>query len=169
MTHSAEINRRVQTLQPKFRWRIIVVFIPVIGLLSYIGVRKGGVYKACYGGLAGLAGIALVVQYRREHRLIQNHLSAVGAVTDYRIPFRGRSKILNFLLSQFSPDVPIAKYSFTAFDQKTYTGQTGWGTRGLYNGAPIVILYNPENPAANHPLRGFVFFRCQVSYFPSQK
>jgi hypothetical protein len=54
--------------------------------------------------------------------------------------------------------VPIIKYEFVAFDQKMYHGETGWGARGLQKSSQIKILYNPENPARNHPLGGFVFY-----------
>lgn len=101
---------------------------------------------------------ALIVQYRRKSAVVHNRLSAVGVMTDYRIPLRSKSRVHNFIVSKFSPDVPRMKYSFVAFDQRTYTGETGWGALGLYKGAPITVLYNPENPARNQPLRSFVFY-----------
>ena len=58
----------------------------------------------------------------------------------------------------FGKGVPIIKYEFIAFDQKTYQGETGWGATGLEKGSQITILYNPENPRKSHPLGGFVFY-----------
>jgi hypothetical protein len=155
---SSDANIRLQTLKPKFHLRAAGVFILAIVVLGYVGYRRHGVYRAYFGGLGVLAGVALVVQYRRERTIVHNRLSAVGVVTDYRIPLRSRSRIANFFVSKFSPEVPLIKYSFVAFDQMTYTGETGWGTFGLYKGAQITVLYNPENPARNHPLTSLVFY-----------
>jgi len=110
------------------------------------------------GGFAVLGAAAMIVQYRRERAVAHNRLSAAGVVTDYRIPLRTKSQVLNFIGSKFSPDVPRMKYAFVAFDQKTYTGETGWNAYGLFKGAQITVVYNPENPATNHPLRSFVFY-----------
>ncbi|HEY6945144.1 MAG TPA: hypothetical protein VI431_08385 [Candidatus Acidoferrum sp.] len=149
---------RLQTLQPKFHLRIAAVFILAIIILGFFSFTKHGVYRAYYGGLSGLTALALIVQYSRERAIVHNRLSAAGVVTDYRIPLRSGPRIVRFLVSKFSPEVPRIKYSFVAFDQKTYTGETGWGARGLYKGAQLIILYNPGNPAANHPLGSFIFY-----------
>jgi hypothetical protein len=156
--HSSNAGMRLQTLQPKFHLRFAAVFIVAIIILGFFSFTKHGVYRAYYGGIAGLAAAALTVQYGRERAIVHNRLSAVGIVTDYRLPLRSRSRVLNFIVSRFSPDVPRIKYSFVAFDQKTYTGETGWGAFGLYKGAQITVLYNPENAAANHPLTSFIFY-----------
>lgn len=150
---------RLQTLRPKFHLRVAGLFILCIAFLvirsSY---TKDVVYRAFYGGLAALAAVSLIVQHRRESRIVHNRLSAVGVVTEYRIPLRGKSRFLNFIVSRFSREVPLIKYSFVAFDQKTYQGETGWGAAGLYKGAQVTILYKPENPAMNHPLTSFIFY-----------
>ncbi|MFI5057256.1 MAG: hypothetical protein ACHQLQ_03655 [Candidatus Acidiferrales bacterium] len=147
-----------QLLRPKFHLRIAGVFILAIVILGYVGFTRHGVYRAYFGGLAVLAAAALIVQYRRERAVVHNRLSAVGVVTDYRIPLRSGPRIFRILASKFSPEIPLIKYSFVAFDQKSYTGETGWGTSGLYKGAQITVLYNPENPARNHPLTSLVFY-----------
>lgn len=156
--HSSDASIRLQTLRPKFHLRIAAVFILAIVFFGYLSFTKHGVYSAYFAGLAGLGAVALIVQYRRERAIVHNRLSAVGVVTDYRIPLRSNSRIVRFLVSKFSPEVPLIKYSFVAFDQKTYTGETGWGAFGLYKGAQITVLYNPENPSANHPLTSFIFY-----------
>ena len=156
--HSSDASMRLQTLKPQFHLRRAGIFILAIVVLGYIGYRRGGVYLAYLGGVAVLGAAALIVQYRREHAVVHNRLSAVGVVTDYRIPGRTKSRIVNFFLSKFSPDVPLIKYSFVAFDQKTYTGETGWGAYGLYKGAQITVLYNAGNPARNHPLTSFLYY-----------
>jgi hypothetical protein len=155
---SDDASIRLQTLKPKFRLRVAGIFIVAIVGLGYFGFTRHGVYIAYYGGLAVLGALALIVQYRRERAIVHNRLSAVGVVTDYRIPLRSSPRIVRFLASKFSAEVPLIKYSFVAFDQKTYTGETGWGAYGLYKGAQITVLYNPENAARNHPLRGFIFY-----------
>ena len=158
MSHSSDASMRLQTLQPKFHLRFAAVFILAIVFLGFLGFTKHGVYRAYFGGLACLAAAALIVQYRRERAIVHNRLSAVGVVTDYRIPLRSGPRIVRFLASKFSPEVPIIKYSFVAFDQKTYKGETGWGALGLYEGAQVTILYKPENPTVNHPLTSFTFY-----------
>lgn len=156
--HSSDDSLQLQTLKPKFHLRRAGVFIVAIVVLGYIGYRKHDVSRLSCDVVAVLGAGAMIVQYRRERAVVHNRLSARGVVTDYRIPGRTKSRIINFFVSKFSPEVPIMKYSFVAFDQKTYTGETGWGAYGLNKGAPITVLYNPENPAKNHPLRSFVFY-----------
>ena len=157
-SRSSDAGMPLQTLQPKFHLRIAAIFILAIVFLGVLSFTRHGVYRAYYGGLSGLAAVALIVQYSRERAIVFNRLSAVGVVTDYRIPLKNNSRFLNFIVSKFSPDIPRIKYSFVAFDQKTYTGETGWRAHGLYKGAQLTILYNPGNPAANHPLTSFIFY-----------
>jgi hypothetical protein len=149
---------RLQTLQPKFHLRIAAVVILALVFLGFLSFTKHGVFRAYYGGFACLAAVGLIVQYCRERTIVHNRLSAVGVVTEYRMPLRSGSRIIRFLAPKFSPEVPLIKYSFVAFDQKAYTGETGWGSHGLFKGAQITVLYNPENPAANHPLTSFIFY-----------
>lgn len=158
MGQSSDASMRLQTLQPKFHLRFAAVFIVAIVFLGFLSFTKHRVFRAYYGGIACLAAVALIVQYCRERTIVHNRLSAVGVVTEYRIPLRSRSRILKFIVARFSPEVPLIKYSFVAFDQKTYKGETGWGALGLYKGAQVTILYKPENPAVNHPLTGLIFY-----------
>jgi len=158
MGHSSDASMRLQTLQPKFHLRIAAVFILAIAFLGFLSFTKHGFYRAYYGDFACLAAVALIVQYCRERRIVHNRLSAVGVVTEYRIPLRSKSRVLNFIVSRFSPAIPLINYSFVAFDQKTYKGETGWGALGLYKGAQVTILYKPDDPAVNHPLGGFTFY-----------
>jgi hypothetical protein len=153
-----DLALRLQTSRPRFRWRIVVVFAPIIIFLGYRSFTKHGVYAAYYGGLGALTALALIVQYFKERALINNRLVAVGVVAELRRRIWSRFRILDFIVSRFSGNIPIIKYSFVAFDQKTYTGETGWGSRGLYKGARIPLLYNPTNPAASHPLSSFIFY-----------
>jgi len=148
--HATDPKLNLLTLQPEIRLRPLLFFAGCIGLLGCLSYLKPEPYRAAYGSLAALAAMALIVQYRRESVLVRNRLSAVGVVTEYRI--RGRS------VPHFGNGVPVIKYEFVAFDQKTYYGQTGWGTSGLKKGSRITIIYNPENPARSHPLSGFVFY-----------
>ena len=157
-SHLGGAALRMQTARPTLRWRTVTVFLAVILILSFVSFVNHGVRRAYYGTLAGAATLALVVQYRRERALVTNRLQAIGVVTDSGKPLRSRSRFIDSILSRFTGNIPLIKYSFVAFDQKTYTGQTGWGARGLSKGAQITILYNPENPAANHPLAGFIFY-----------
>jgi hypothetical protein len=158
MGNSRDASMRLQTIQPVFHPRIAAVFILAIVFLGFLSFTKHGVYRAYYGGIACLAAVALIVQYRRERTIVHNRLSAVGVVTESSIQLRSRSRVLNFIVSRFSPDVPRIKYSFVAFDQKTYKGETGWGALGLYKGAQVTILYKPENPTVNHPLTSFILY-----------
>jgi hypothetical protein len=138
------------TGKPKLRFRPIVFFSACVLVLAAASYFKPQPYRALYGGLAGLLIFAMAYQYRKETRLLGNHLSAVAVITDYRL--RGKHA------PYFGGGVPIIHYEFLAFDQKTYRGETGWGAKGLHVGSYITVLYNPENPTRSHPLRGFVFY-----------
>jgi hypothetical protein len=150
MVQQFDANLRLLALQPRLRRRPIILFAACIGFLGCMSYLKPEPYRAAYGGLAAAAAIALIVQYRRESVLVRNRLSATGVVTDWRVRGKG--------VPHFGKGVPVMKYEFVAFDQKTYQGETGWGAAGLKKGSHITILYNPENPARSHPLGGFVFY-----------
>lgn len=149
---------RLQTLQPRLRLRKAAIFIIAFLFLAGVGFFSHGPERFYCFVLAILGSFAFAVQYRREHELVRNRLSAVGTVTGYRIPGRSRYRIVRFIVRRFAPEVPVIKYSFVAFDQKTYSGETGFGARDLREGEGILIIYNPENPARNHPLGGFIFY-----------
>lgn len=155
---ATESHLRVQTARARLRWRPMVFFAAVVLLLAVVSFRSRGVRSAYYGVLSGGAALALTVQYGRERALVSNRLLAEAVVTDWDRPVRSRLRAVDAILSRLSGNIPLMKYSFVAFDQKTYTGQTGWGARELYIGARIPVLYNAGNPARNHPLNGFVFY-----------
>ena len=147
---SGDPSTRLQTLQPKFHIRAAAFFILAIIFLAYLGFTKSGVSAAFYGGLSALAAAALIVQYRRESALVHNRLSAAGVVTEYNVRGKGAPYL--------GKGVPVIKYEFVAFDQKTYKGETGWGATDLHQGSQVTVLYNPGNPAVNHPLTSFIFY-----------
>ena len=147
--HPAQEKFDLVSRQPKLRPRAVLFFVGCLAVLGFASYLKPEPYRAAYGSLAALAAMALIVQYLRERRLVSNRLSAIGTVTDYRVRGKG--------VPHFGKGVPIIKYEFIAFDQKTYQGETGWGAAGLEKGSQITILYNPENPRKSYPLGGFVF------------
>lgn len=149
---------RLQALQPRLQLRKAAIFIAAFVFLFGISFAWHGPERFFYRGLAVLGAFAMAVQYRRERGLVHNRLSAVGVVTDYRIPGRSRYRVVRLFMARFAPEVPVIKYSFTGFDQKTYSGETGFGARDLHKGDMLFVIYNPENPAKNHPLGGFVFY-----------
>jgi len=149
-TNLSRISPESVAAQPRFRLRPLVFFGACFLVLVVASYFNREPHRAFYGSLAAALAIAMIVQYRRETALVRNALSATAVVTDHRI--RGK------YASYFGGGVPIIKYEFVAFDQKTYHGETGWGATGLRKGSQITILYNPENPARSHPLRGFVFY-----------
>jgi hypothetical protein len=149
-TRSVTSGVQLLTAQSKLRLRPIVFFGCCLTLLAIMSYAKPEPYRAFYGVLATLGSFALIVQFRRETKLVRNRLSAIAVVTDYRV--RGRRA------PYLGKGVPIIKYQFVAFDQKAYYGETGWGSAGLIKGSELTVLYNPENPARNHPLIGFVFY-----------
>jgi hypothetical protein len=148
----------VQTALATLRWRVVAVFVAVIFILGMVSLYTSGVRRAYYGFLSAAAALALIVQYGREHALVNNRLLAEAVVTAWRRPVHSRSRVVNAIFSRFSGNIPVMKYSFTAFDQKTYAGETGWGARDLYIGARILIVYDASKPARSHPLRSFVFY-----------
>jgi uncharacterized protein DUF3592 len=141
---------RLHGLRATFRFRVAAFYTAIVAFLAYLAYSTGWPYRGFYGALALLAAGSLVVQYRREHALLPYRLSATGVVTKYEV--RGRWSL------HLGRGVPVITYQFVAFDQKTYRGETGWGAAGLAVGSQLTILYNPENPAANHPLTSFIFY-----------
>ena len=117
---------QLQTLRPRFHLRIAAIFVATILILGFLSLSKHGAYRAYYAVLSGSAAAVFIVQYRREYALVHNRLSAMGIVTDYRIPLHSAPRIVRLLARKFSPEVPLIKYSFVAFDRKTYRGETGW-------------------------------------------
>ena len=154
----SDARMQLETLRPEFHLRIAAIFVATILILGFLSLRKHGVYRAYYALLSASVAAAFIVQCRREHSIVHNRLSAAGIVTDYHIPLHSAPSIVRLLARKFSPEVPLIKYSFVAFDQRTYTGETGWRVGALHKGAQITVLYNPANPAANHPLRSFIFY-----------
>jgi hypothetical protein len=150
VTSDADRTTKLVGLQTKLRLRPIIFFLGCLLVLCCASYFKPEPYRATYGSLAALFAFALIVQYRREISLVRNRLSAIGVVTEYRVRGKG--------VPHFGKGVPIIKYEFIAFDQKTYQGETGWGAAGLEKGSHITILYNPESPRKSHPLGGFVFY-----------
>lgn len=149
---------RLQSLQPHLHLRKAAIFIIAFLFLAGMGFFSHGPERLYCIGLAILGSLAFAVQWHRERALVRNRLSAVGMVTGYCIPGRSRYRIVRFIVRRFAPEVPVIKYSFVAFDQKTYSGETGFGARDLRTGDEILVVYNPENPARNHPLGGFIFY-----------
>ena len=157
-SYRGDVALRMQTASPKLRWRTVAVFLALILILSFVSFINDGIRRVYYGILAGGAALVLVVQYRKEQALVTNRLVTTGVVTDWGKPLRSRSRFVDSIASRFPGNIPLMKYSFIAFDQKTYTGQTGWGARDLHIGASIPVLYDADNPVTNHPLNGFIFY-----------
>lgn len=149
----------VQTLQPRLCLLGPVVLLIVFGTFPLFFFLKHGINRVLYCGVSIFAVFAVLFRFRKEYQLVHDRLTAAGVVTDYGMSFRASSRFVRFIMRKFSPDVPVVTYSFTAFDQKTYTGKTGgWLVRDLYKGAKIVILYRPGKPSLNHPLTSFIFY-----------
>jgi hypothetical protein len=148
----------LQTLRPHLRLHGPVLLLLFVGFLVLFFFLSHGIPKILYSVLSILGMFAVLFQFSKEYRLVHDRLNAVAVVTDYRVPMRGNSWIVRFIMRKFSPDVPVIEYSFVAFDQKTYTGRTGWNARGLYKGAKIRVLYKPGKPAVNHPVTSFIFY-----------
>ncbi len=148
----------LQTLQPRLRLHGPLLLLLFVGTLPLFFFLTHGIGRVSRCGLSILGISVVLFHFSKEYRLVHDHLTAVGVVTDYRIPLRSSSRFVRFIMSKFSPDAPIIKYSFIAFDQKTYTGQTGWRARGLYKGAKITVLYKPGKPSVNHPVTSFIFY-----------
>ena len=161
MSETSRLADAIQTARPRLRWRTFVVFAVIILVLVPAAVFNHSVSRYYFGALAGAAALALTVQYRRERVLVANRLLAIAVITEHRKPLQSRSRWLNFILSRFTGNIPVMKYSFLAFDQKTYEGQTGWGAQTLCIGAQIPVLYNPQKPKQNHPLASFIFYSFQ--------
>lgn len=149
----------IQTLQPRLSVHGPIVLLILLGAFLVLFFLKHGVSRIAYCAFSLLAIAAVLLHFLKEYRLVHDRLTAVAVVTDYGLPFSSAPRLLRFFLRKFSPDVPIAKYSFVAFDQKTYTGQTGWHTHVLQKGSKITVLYKPAEPSVNHPVRSFIFYQ----------
>lgn len=151
----------VQTLQPRLRLHGPVLLIILFGTFPLFYFLERGPNRSFHCALSILAGCAVLYHFSKEYRLVHDRLTAVATVTHYGMAYKGSSRVLQFIMRRFSPDVPIIEYSFVGFDQKTYTGRTGFRVRGLYQGAKIIVLYKPGKPAMNHPVTRFIFYSFQ--------
>src|SRR3989441_713756 len=149
-SHSIDATLGLQLVRPKLQIRVAAFYILCIVFLAYLTYRTHWPYRAFYGGLCVLSAAALIVQYRREHALVQNRLSAIGVVTEYKVRGKGAPHL--------GKGVPVIKYQFVAFDQNTYQGETGWGAARLEEGSQLTVLYDPQSPAKSHPLTSFIFY-----------
>ena len=147
-----------QTVRPRLRLHGPVLTLIFFATLPLFYLLERGPSRIFHSGLAILAVGAVLYHFSKEYRLVHDRLTAVATVTYYGKGYKGSSRVLRFLMPRFSPDVPIIEYSFVAFDQKTYTGKTGFRVRGLYQGAKIIVLYNPGKPSVNHPMTSFIFY-----------
>lgn len=149
----------IQTVQPRLSPHGPVVLLILLGSFALFFLLKHDINRIVYCSFSLLVIAAVLFHFRKEYRLVHDRLVAIGVVTDYGVPFSNAPRFLRFFIRKFSPEVPIAKYSFVAFDQKTYTGQTGWHTHVSYKGAKITVLYKLAKPSVNHPVRSFIFYR----------
>lgn len=151
----------IQTVQPRLRLHGPLLLVILFGTFPLFYFLEHGPNRIFHCALSILAGCAVLYHFSKEYRLVHDRLTAVATVTYYGRAYKGGSRILQFIMRRFSPDVPIIEYSFVGFDQKTYTGKTGFRVRGLYPGAKIIVLYKPGKPAVNHPARNFIFYSFQ--------
>ena len=151
----------VQTLRPRLRLHGPVLLLLFIGTFPLFFFLTYGLPRFFYCGLSIVGICVLLFQFSKEYGLVHDRLTALGVVTDYRLPPRGNSWLTRLIMRKFSPDVPVIEYSFVAFDLKTYMGKTGFGVRGLYKGAKIAVLYKPGKPSVNHPVTSFIFYSFQ--------
>lgn len=148
----------VQTIQPRLRTHGPVLLVILFGTFPLFFFLERGPNRIFHCALSILAVSAVLYHFTKEYRLVHDRLTAVATVTYYGMAYKGSSRFLRGLMRRFSPNVPIAEYSFVSFDQKTYTGKTGFRVRGLYQGAAITILYKPGKPSINHPVTSFIFY-----------
>jgi hypothetical protein len=148
----------VQTIQPRLRFHGPVLLIILFGTFPLFYFLEHGPNRIFHCALSILAGCAVLYHFTKEYWLVHDRLTAIATVTYYGVAYKGSSRILRFVMRRFSPNVPIAEYSFLSFDQKTYTGKTGFRVHGLYQGAKIMVLYKPGKPSVNHPVTSFIFY-----------
>jgi hypothetical protein len=151
----------IQTLQPRLRLHGPVLVVLLFASFPLFYFLERGPNRIFHCGLSILAGCAVLYHFSKEYRLVHDRLTAIATVTYFGSAYKGRSRILRFIMRRFSPPVPIAEYSFLAFDQKSYTGKTGFRVHGLYPGAKIVVIYKPGKPSVNHPVTSFIFYSFQ--------
>jgi hypothetical protein len=97
-----------------------------------------------FAGFFCLVVVALTAEgVRRETTVVQNCLSALGAVASFDRGRRGGAHIT---------------YLFRAFDGKEYPGTSFWNVRGTELGGSITVVYSALNPQKNLPPSGFLFY-----------
>ena len=148
----------IQTAQPRLRLHGPVLILILLATFPLFYFLERGPNRVFHTGLAILAVGAVLYHLSKEYRLVHDRLTAVATVTHYGKGYKGRSRILRFVMRRFSPDVPIIEYSFVAFDQKIYSGKTGFRVRGLYQGAKVAVVYKAGKPSLNHPVTSFIFY-----------
>lgn len=131
---------------------ILILSLPLFFFL------ERGPNRIFYCELSILAAGAVLYHFSEEYRLVHDRLTAVATVTYYGMAYKRGYRILRFIMRRFSPNVPVIEYSFVAFDQKTYTGSTGWRVSGLYQGAKVPVLYQPAKASVNHLATSFIFY-----------
>lgn len=149
----------IQTLQPRLRVHGPVVLLILFGSFPLFFYLEHGPNKIFHCALSVLAGCAVLFHFSKEYRLVHDRLTAIATVTYYGLAYKGSSRILRAMMRRFSPGVPVIEYSFVAFNQKTYTGKTGFRVGGFYEGAKVTILYKPGKPSVNHPATSFIFYQ----------
>lgn len=147
-----------QTLQPRLRFHGPIVLAILILSLPLFFFLERGPNRIFHSGLSILAVGAVLYHFSKEYRLVHDRLTAIATVTYYGMAYEGDSRILRFIMCRFSPNVPVIEYLFVAFDQKAYSGRTGWRVRGLYRGVKVPVFYQPEKPSVNHPATSFIFY-----------
>jgi hypothetical protein len=111
---------RVQTLRASLRVHAAGLAILLFLTLAFAVLTSKDVYARIFFGtlFLGITGVLLVV-YRKENVLAENHLVASGTVTQFKKGGRGGIHI---------------KYQFVAFDGRPYRGESDWGTKTVQVG-----------------------------------
>jgi hypothetical protein len=133
----------MQSLRATLRIHVVVLAVLLCLTLAFVAITTDeGLIARLFFGLfcSVIAGVVLVV-YRKESAIAEDHVIVSGTVTEVKLGHRGRRNI---------------RYHFVALDGLQYGGESDWGVvKPISVGADLLVLYKPLDPAVNQPLTRF--------------
>ena len=135
----------MHALRPTLRIHVVTVAIMLSLTLLFVAFsRKEELIARLFFELFSLVVPAVLIMiYRKETTLADDHLIASAAVTEVTRGRRGRRYI---------------KYRFIALNGLEYRGESDWGRSTGSGETSVTVMYKTLDPAVNQPLTRFLFY-----------